>query len=304
MRYTIKQFQKDFPSDDTCLEYIFKARFGNNPICPICKKAGSFYRVKKRKTYTCSCGYQVSPTTNTIFHKSSTSLVNWFFAIYLMSTAKNGVSAKEIQRYTDVTYKTAWRMANKIRGLMNQDESMLEGIVEIDEMYVGGNPRRNLRKRYIKKTPVIGVVARNGKAKAVVVEEADTRSALKLLKDNVKVGSTITSDGSYLYRNKLEKLGFKHSTVKHSENEYVRGDVYTNNIEQLWGQIKNSIRGTYHSVSSKYLQTYVDEFVYQYNHRSLKTSSLFESLISRLGEPHALKVNGSVSLKLRKGVLS
>lgn len=295
MRYTYKQFQKDFPNDDACLKYIFKARFGNNPICPRCKKTNSFYKVNKRRAYTCSCGYQVYPAVTTIFNKSSTSLVSWFFAIYLMSSAKNGVSAKELQRHLGVSYKTALRMAHKIRSLMKQDDLMLEGVVEIDEMYVGGNPKRNLRKRYIKKTPVIGIVARNGKAKAVVVEEADTRSALKLLKDNVKVGSKIMSDGSYLYRNKLEKLGFKHSTVKHSENEYVREDVYTNNIEQLWSQIKNSIRGTYHSVSPKYLQTYVDEFVYQYNHRTLKTSSLFETLLVRLCQQHGLKENESVA---------
>ena len=295
MKYTYAQFKKDFPNDNACLKYIFKARFGNNPTCPKCKKTNSFYRMNKRRAYACSCGYQVYPAKDTIFHKSSTSLTSWFFAIYLMSSAKNGVSAKELQKHLGVSYKTALRIAHKIRSLMKQDDSMLEGVVEIDEMYVGGNPKRNLRKRCIKKTPVIGVVARNGKARAVVVEEADTRNALKLLKDNVKVGSKIMSDGSYLYRNKLEKLGFEHSSVKHSKWEYVRGNVHTNSIEGLWSQIKRSIRGTYHSVSPKYLQSYVDEFVYQYNHRSLKTSSLFETLLVRLCPQHGLKENESVA---------
>lgn len=294
MKYTYSQFKKDFPDDNACLEYIFKAHFGSNPACPKCKKTSSFYKINKRRAYACSCGYQVYPAKNTIFYKSSTSLTSWFFAIYLMSSAKNGVSAKELQRHLGVSYKTALRMAHKIRSLMKQDNSMLEGVVEIDEMYVGGNPRRNLRKRYIRKTPVIGMVARGGQSRVKVVEEAETRTALKFIKDNIKVGSTIMSDGSGIYRGKLKKLGFQHSIVKHSVNEYVRGDVYTNGIEGLWSQIKRSIHGTYHAVSPKHLQSYVDEFVYQYNHRALKASSLFETLLVRLCPQHGLKENESV----------
>ncbi len=116
MGYTIKQFHKDFPNNDACLEYIFNARFGRDYTCPQCGKKG-FYRVKKRKCYACAwCGYQIHPTSGTIFHKSNTKLTDWFFAIYLMSNSKNGVSATEIQRYLGTTYKTAWRIVNKIRG--------------------------------------------------------------------------------------------------------------------------------------------------------------------------------------------
>lgn len=115
MKYTISQFNKDFPDDNACLNYIFNARFGGLK-CPNCGKK-AFYRVKGRKSFACSCGYQINPTANTIFHKSDTNLKNWFFAIYLFSASKNGVSAKELQRHLGTTYKTAWRISHKIRRL-------------------------------------------------------------------------------------------------------------------------------------------------------------------------------------------
>jgi len=296
MRYTIKQFNKDFPDDNACLEYMFKARFGNS-TCPKCNKT-SFYRIKSRKCYACACGYQIHPTTDTIFHKSSTSLKNWFFAIYLMSKGKNGVSAKELERHLGITYKTAWRMAHKIRTLMKDDSLVLSGVVEVDEMYVGGRRRGQGRGRCGSgKTPVFGMVSRNGKSKAKVVEEVETKTILKIIKDNIKVGSRIISDEMRIYP-KVKKLGYSHSSVKHSAKEYVRGRVYTNSIEGFWSQIKRSIHGTYHSVSVKHLQSYIDEFSYRYNHR-FSDASLFQTLLSRLCVQHDLRVNKSVSLLSR-----
>ena len=128
MKYTIKQFQAEFPNDDVCLEYIFQQRFGKGFECPKCKKVDSYYRVKKRKSYACSwCANQVYPTKGTIFEKSDTPLTLWFFAIFLMAQAANGVSAKELQRHLGVTYKTAWRIGKQIRMLMAQNPSMLSG---------------------------------------------------------------------------------------------------------------------------------------------------------------------------------
>jgi predicted RNA-binding Zn-ribbon protein involved in translation (DUF1610 family) len=117
MEYKIDNFKKDFPDDNTCLEYIFKTKFGDNFVCPKCSKKG-FYRIKKRRCYTCSwCGYQVYPTAKTIFHKSRTKLTKWFYAIYLMDISNNNISAKELQKHLGVTYKTAWRIKNKIKNL-------------------------------------------------------------------------------------------------------------------------------------------------------------------------------------------
>ena len=176
MKYTIKQFQTEFSNDDVCLDYIFNQRFGKDFVCPKCQKVDSYYRIKKRKSYACAwCANQVYPTKGTIFEKSATPLTLWFFAIFLMSQAKNGVSAKELQRVLGVTYKCAWRIAKQIRILMTQKPFMLSGTVEADETYIGGKGKNNKRGRGAEnKTPVIGIVERKGKVKA-----PDFRTAIK-----------------------------------------------------------------------------------------------------------------------------
>ena len=154
-RYTIDTFHLEFPDDDTCLDYMFNLAYGNLPACPQCGVVEPrYYRVRNRKCYACNdCGYQISPLANTIFHKSETPLTKWFYAIYLFSVGKNGVSAKEIERHLGVTYKTAWRMAKQIRLMMQQGGSPLSGVVEADETYVGGKTRRD--KMYDNKTAVV-----------------------------------------------------------------------------------------------------------------------------------------------------
>lgn len=132
-KYTLKQFMKNFPDDKTCFDIAWKKRFGHMTSCPKCEEATKFYQVLNKKVYACGdCGYQISPLAGTIFHKSSTSLKDWFFAIYLFSISKNGVSAKELQRQLEVTYKTAWRMAKQIRKLFDEfDGDPLKGIILI-----------------------------------------------------------------------------------------------------------------------------------------------------------------------------
>src|SRR4030042_6387947 len=142
MNYTITQFKKVFSDDDKCLEFIFNARFGRDFVCPHCGEKG-FYRIKARKCYGCAwCGYQIYPLKGTIFSGSSTSLYNWFFALYLMSQTNHGMTAKELQRHLGITYKTAWRIAFLIRTLMKQDDEMLNHTVEADEIYIGGRRRQ------------------------------------------------------------------------------------------------------------------------------------------------------------------
>src|SRR3989344_5492634 len=153
MRYTIKQFNEEYPDDNACLEAVFQNRFGDVKFCPKCGAETKFYRVKKRQCYACMhCGYQLHPLAQTIFRKSETPLKSWFYAIYLFSVSKNGVSAKELERHLGVTYKTAWRMAKQIRLLMQQDVEQLTGTVEVDETYIGG--RTTWAKKYQNKTGV------------------------------------------------------------------------------------------------------------------------------------------------------
>ena len=278
MNYTIKQFKADFPNDDACLNYIFKARF-NGFKCPKCGK-DTFYRVKGRKCFNCACGYQIHPVSGTIFHKSDTKLTDWFFAIYLMSNSRNGVSAKELQRHLGVTYKTAWRIANRIRSLMKQGGNTLSGTIEADETYIGGKRRGITGRGALGKTPVIGMVQRGGAVKSKSVSDVQTHIILKELKDNIQFGSRLITDDFSAY-DKVNRLGLFHDSINHSKGKYVNGDIHTNTIEGFWSQLKRSIDGTYHAVSAKHLQSYINEFTFSYNQR-LSYVSTFQTLLSRL----------------------
>jgi len=276
MIYTFKQFKKDFPDDDACLDYILKSSYSDYK-CPKCGRT-NFYRIKGRKSYACQCGYQIHPLSGTIFHKSKTKLTNWFFAIYLMSTSKHGVSAKELQRHLGTTYKTAWRMARLIRSLMGQDNRMLSKKVEADEVYIGGKRRQADSQK--NKAIIMGMVQRGGRLKAKYLKEYWTPTILNTLIDNVEKGTYLMTDDSCIYR-KTERLGYIHSSIKHRKKRYVFGDIHTNTIEGFWAQVKNSLKSTYKSVSHKYIQLYIDELTYHYNSR-FSSVSVFESLLSRL----------------------
>lgn len=276
MQFTVKQFNERFPDNDTCLEYIFERGYGDLPACTKCGIVNpSYYRVRGRKCYECKdCGYQVHPLGNTIFHKSSTSLRDWFYVIYLFSVSKNGVSAKEVERHLGCTYKTAWRIAKQVRTLMLQGGNPLSGIVETDETYMGGRRRGSPGVR--DKEVIFGLVERNGNVKAEHVPTAGARVLLPRIHNGVQYGTTIYSDQAQVYKT-LRRVGYFHDSVNHSIGEYGRGVVHTNTIEGFWSQLKRSIDGTYHCISAKYLQLYLNEFVYRYNHRQ---SPVFPELIA------------------------
>ena len=165
-KYTIKNFEKQFPTDDVCLEFLFKARYPKGATCPKCQKVTPHYRIANRKVYSCQfCGTQVSPTANTIFHKSNTPLRSWFHAIFLMASTKTGISAKQLERELGVTYKTAWRIFKEVRKLMTEDINPLTGKVEVDETYVGGATQGEGRGRH-HKTLVGGIVEIRPRKKA------------------------------------------------------------------------------------------------------------------------------------------
>jgi transposase len=217
MRYTFKDFKTEYPDDDACLDAVFQNRFGDLKFCPKCAAETKFYRVKKRQCYACMhCGYQLHPLADTIFRKSSTSLWNWFYAIYLFSVSKNGVSAKELERHLGVTYKTAWRMAKQIRLLMEQDNDKLTGVVEVDETYIGG--RTTNKKKYQNKTGVYGVTERGGFAKAsVAYGGVNATTAIPFLKAHVEQGSKVMSDESRIYNH--VKRDYTHAFVTHSKEQ-------------------------------------------------------------------------------------
>lgn len=256
-KYTLKDMQVDFPNDDVCLDHIFREKYPNYR---------EFWRVDGRKSYVNKAGKQVHPLSGTIFEKSSTPLTLWFYAIYLFSISKNGVSAKELQRQTGITYKAAWRMAHKIRSLMaDQGSTKLSGVVEADETYMGPK-KRGMRGRGTNKAPVLGVVQRGGDVRARVATGVSAIQIGRHLLTNVQWGSKLMTDELSSY--KWFGRHYKHQFIKHKAWNWARGEVYTNTIEGFWGQLKRSTKGTYHSVSKKHLQAYVDEFVWRYNRRN------------------------------------
>jgi transposase len=283
-RYTIDTLDEQFPNDDACLDYMFQQQYGNLAACSKCGVVNPrFYRAKGRKCYACNdCGFQLSPLANTIFHKSETPLKKWFYAIYLFGVGKNGVSAKEIERHLGVTYKTAWRMAKQIRLMMQENGSMLSGIVEADETYVGG--KALTKERWDNKTAIVGIVEKKkgvGQVKAFTTKHADATVTLPFLRANIAAGSTLQTDESRIYSR--VRRDFTHEFVNHSKLEYVKSGVHTNTIEGFWGQLKRSIDGTYHSVSPKYLQFYVNEFVFRYNYRQVAAFPvLLEAAVKRV----------------------
>ncbi|MGP8174996.1 MAG: IS1595 family transposase [Terracidiphilus sp.] len=223
----------------------------------------------------------------TIFEKSSTSLRTWFYAMYLMSATRCGISAKQIQRETGVTYKTAWRMFKQIRTLMSEDISLEGESVEMDETYVGGRPRlgkKVTRGRGDKtKTCVVGVVERGGKVVAITASDASRKTLHGIAKEYILPDSILYTDEWSGYAG-LEKVnGYQHRRVNHSAGVYVIGTTHTQTIEGFWSLVKRGIGGVYHSVGKQYLQTYLDEFSFRYNRRN-SGQPMFTLLLERTAE--------------------
>jgi|SRR3989339_1111575 len=279
--YTIKNFNKQFPDEAACLDFLKTSRWPDGVFCVKCGKVTLHYRIANRKVYSCEfCGSQVSPTAGTIFHKSETSLRSWFHAIFLMASTKTGISAKQLQRELGVTYKTAWRMFKQIRKLMAEDVNPLCGRVEVDETYIGGKHRGKRGRGAGGKTVVMGMTERDGKAITKVVPDVRAGTLLPMIWKNVAKNSTVFTDELPSY-NMVSTFGYAHEVVQHCAKQYVSGIAHVNTCESLWSTIKRGIDGVNHSVSPLYLQGYLDTYVYRYNHRK-DEQPLFLSLLGRV----------------------
>ena len=268
--FTLQQFNKRFPDDSACLDHLMKLRFGETLECPKCHKTGRFSRLAKELAYSCQwCGHHIHPMVGTPFAKSHTPLVKWFYAIYLFTTTRHGVPAKELERQLGVSYPTAFRMAHEIRKYMAgvDGDDQLEGHVELDETYVGGRKHGGKPGRGADgKTVVFGMLERGGDVMTRIVPSASQKSLLPHVYKNVKERSTISTDEWLSYRN-LAKLGFNHGTVNHKAEQWVDGIHHTNGLEGFWSMLKRSIRGTHVHVSAKHLAKYLGEFEFRYNLR-------------------------------------
>jgi transposase len=295
-------FVRDYPDDRTCLDYLWRRLYsadGSTAECPKCEKVRRFHRVASRPSYSCdTCGHHIHPTAGTIFHKSSTALHLWFHAVFLMAQTRCGISAKQLERELGVTYKTAWRMFNKIRSMLTDDASF-GGTVELDEAYIGGSekwmhrsdPRRvqgGTGGRGAGKTPVFGMAQRKtessqGKVIAKVVPDVSGRSLLPHVATRVLPASTVYTDEWAPY-DKLDRMGYAHSRVHHKQEVYVDGDVHVNTIEGFWALLKGGLRGVYHGVSTQHLQSYLDEFTFRYNHREAP-GGMFHAFLGQIVQP-------------------
>ena len=283
-KQTIQGFFRRFPTDDACLDFLMRKTYGDTLDCPKCGKRGKFHRVKRHPAYTCAwCGHEIYPMVGTIFHNSHTPLQKWFYAIYLFTTTRHGVAAKELQRQLGVSYPTALRMAHKIREHMAETDGEwpLGGAIEVDETYVGGKRSGGKRGRGApNKTVVFGMLERDGDVMAKVVPNVRKKTLHPIIKENVEKGSTVNSDELKSYKG-LAKAGYDHETVNHGAGEYVDGDCHVNGLEGFWARLKCSIRGTHVHVSKKHLQKYVKEFEYRYNRRK-RTETMFDELLANL----------------------
>jgi transposase len=292
------EFMRQCPDDAACLDMLWRRRFapdGHTAACPKCARDRRFHRVRSRPSYSCdTCGHQLYPLSGTIFHKSSTSLQLWFYAMYLMASTRCGISAKQLERELGVTYKTAWRMFNLIRNkLMADDTGPLSGDVEVDEASVDGKPRKKqgppikrpetrseaqkLRER--SRATVFAAVERGGRIKATVLPSRRGPKLKEQVIEWVEPESIIITDEWPAY-NGLERHFIDHSRINHSAGYYVVGDTYTNTVEGFFGHLKPAIRGTYRKVSHRWLQGYLNEFVWRRNARYSSTS-MFEALLAR-----------------------
>jgi transposase-like protein len=290
LRYNRSQFDQDFPSDDACLARVMEMRFPGSMVkCDSDDCAGAIrkhHRVTGRTAYACdNCGHHMYPLAGTIFEKSSTSLRIWFQAMYLMGSTRCGISAKQIQRETGVTYKTAWRMFRQIRSLLSEDLQLEGSTVEVDEMYVGGRTkRRNMIEK--PKTSVVGVVQRkSGRVIARVTADTKKPTLHGFIEEFVLPGSCVFTDDYPAYDG-LEGPKYRHYRIRHSEKVYVtgsQGQIHTQTIEGFWSLVKRGIGGVYHSVSKKYLQTYLNEYSFRYNRRD-SGNLIFFAILGKVAE--------------------
>jgi transposase-like protein len=284
-----------FGDEDRCRIYLEKLRWPAGVTCLRCLSP-KISRIKKRNKFHCdSCKYQFSVKSGTIFHDTHLPLMKWFAAIFLISESKKGMSALQLKRTIKVAYKTAWFLCHRIREAVKDvdHEVLLSGICEVDEAYIGGKPinmhkdRKAKLKRvegtqyYENKTMILGALQRNGDVRLEVSRQRPTREVLHaFIRSKVADETSNIMTDDFNQYDGIADDNTKHETVSHSKKEWVRGNVHTNGLEGVWSLFKRSVIGSYHQVSVKHLDRYLDEFEFRFNNR--ENSFLFRDTLLRL----------------------
>ena len=273
--FSLVEFMREYPDDAACRDELWRDEYapdGHHAHCPKCDRERKFHRTKTRASYTCdTCGQHVHPMQGTIFEKSTTSLQLWFYAMYLMASTRCGISAKQLERELGVTYKTAHRMMKRSDRVDDRrGREPLSGDVEIDEtLGSGSRAARKLTSRgrafREAKPTVLGMVERGGRVRLRVIPSRRGPALSREVRANVNPSSIIFTDDWQAYK-PLKREFLDHRVINHSAGQYVEGD-HTNTIEGFFGNLKTGMRGAYKKVSRRYLQSYLDEYAWRYNHR-------------------------------------
>lgn len=274
---------KKFPTEADCIAHIERVRWNGRPVCPYCHSTRTTAMASESRHHCNGCNTTFSATVNTIFHHTHLPLQKWFLALSLVLNAKKGISARQLARDIEVNKNTAWSMGMRIRNAMFEQGELLKGIVEMDECYIGGKPRKgsgkHKRGRGTSKVPVVGMIERGGKVIARPIDKSKLNSfrLAKMVRENVDVADAmlITDEfGGY-----VRIKGFMPHAVINHQVCYANGEIHTNSIEGFWGLLKRGIMGQYHKVSLRHLHQYVTEFCYRYNGRN--NPSLFDLTLER-----------------------
>ena len=285
------EFQQKFGTEQACLEYLEQVRWPKGRYCPHCGSVKT-YKFADGKLFKCGdCRKQFTAKVGTIFKDSKVPLYKWFLAVYLATSLKKGISSVQLSKYIGVTQKTSWFMLQRIRfALEKSGGGILEGVVEVDETYLGGKGKNRAKERRgseygYNKQVVMGMVQRGGKVKIKHIKSAGARALLPEIQQNIATNTKIYSDEYGAYKT-LHRLGYPHGTVHHRTMQFRNGDAHTQTIEGIWSHFKRGINGTYHHVSAKHLQKYCSEYEYRYNTRDItdieRFSEWFGSSLCRL----------------------
>lgn len=289
---TINDVAIHFQDKATCIEYITQLRWGGKPKCAFCNHDKVYELNGAYKRYKCaSCRKHFSAVRGTIFENSTVPLSKWFMAIFILSTHRKGISSVQVARDIGVTQKTAWFMMQRVRNAFKMqsftyDKLGSNNAVEADESYLQGKPgnmHQNKRDRIEKsgiqrKIIIAGAIERGGEVRVKAIEQTDYKNIIPFLVKSVHQGSRLMTDEHAAYSS-MKKL-YEHQTIKHMLKEYVRGDVHTNTMENFWSLLKRGIYGTYHTISSKHVQNYLEEFAFRFNSRHITEAQRFDKLVS------------------------